>query len=216
MAYTNSNLQIVANDILKYKKNKLASLLALLSIVFNVLYFCMLYSFTSSFFSMWKIGISVIFTLVTLLAAFLASEGIKNYNKKYTIVLLVLAVVQIVRIFGLPLEALNHDKALAEGGQAALTGGYLFITNIETDLAYTLLLIWLALSAASLVASAVVGYLNCVRLESYNKKVESGEVDIDKTLRELDEEDERQAENVLSEVNISESEIKLIEEDENA
>lgn len=215
MANTNPNLQIVANDILKYKTNKIASLLALLSIVFNVLYFCMLYSFTASFFSTWKIGISVLLTLITLLMAFLSSEGIKNYNKKFTIILLVLAVVQIIRMFGLPLEALKHDNATAKGGELALTGGY-FFTTIKPGPAYTLLLIWLALSAAALVASAVIGYINCNRLESYNKKIESGEINIDKTLRELDEEERRQAENVVSEVNITENELKLIEEDENA
>lgn len=215
MANLSPNQQIVANDILKYKTNKLASTLALVSLLFNVLYFCLLYSFTASFFATWKIGLSVIFTLVTLLMTFLASEGIKNYNKKYTILLLVLAVVQVIRMFGLPLEALQHDLATAKGGEIALTGGY-FFTEITTGTAYTMLLIWLALSAAALVASAVIGYINCVKLESYNKKVESGEINIDVTLRELDEEDRRQAENVISEANVTENEVNLIKEDENA
>lgn len=222
MAKLSSNQQIVADDIQRYKLNKLASSLALLAIVFNALYFCLLYSFTTSnFFSTWEIGISVIMTLVTLLITFLASEGIKNYNKKYAIVLIVLAVVQIVRMFGLPLEALNYDlgvkETIAQGGSGilALTGNY-FFTEIESEAAYVFLIIWLALSAASLVASAVIGYINSVRLENYNKKLESGEINIEATLKELDEEDIRQAENVASEVNVTESELKLIEEDENA
>lgn len=202
-----SNQQVITNDILRYKLNKFASTLALASIVFNALYFCMLYGFTTEFFSSWKIGISVILTLVTLLITFLASEGIKNYNKKYAIVLIILAVVQIVRMFGLPLEALR-----SEGG---LEGVYFYVT-IKPSLAYTLLLVWLGLSAFALVASAAIGYINCLRLESHNKKVENGEVDIDATLREMDEEDERQAVNIVSEANVSEREIELIKEDENA
>lgn len=210
------NQKIISHDILKYKTNKLASTLALLGIVFNVLYFCMLYSFTNEFFSTWKIGISVVLTLLTLLATFLASEGIKNYNKKFGIVLLVLAVIQIVRIFGLPLEALRHDIELGVENElvgGALTGGY-FFKGIIPSVAYTVMVIWLVLSAAALIASAVIGYINSARLESYNQKVNSGEINIDDTLREMDEEDERQAANVLSEANVTENELKLVEEDE--
>lgn len=216
MSRLTPNQQIISNDILNYKTNKGASSLALLGIVFNVLYFCLLYSFTAEFFSTWKLGISVLLTLITLLMTFLASEGIKNYEKKYCIFLLVLAAIQIIRIFGLPLEALNHDISAAEtGGVIALSGEYFFV-EISYSAAYTFLVIWLVLAAAALVGSAAVGYINCVRLETYNKKIENGEVNIDNTLREMDEEDERQAANVVSEVHVTENELKLIEEDENA
>lgn len=222
MSNLTPNQQIIANDILKYKTNKFAATLALVGIVFNALYFCMLYSFTTNFFSTWEIGISVVLTLFSLLLIFLASEGIKGYNKKYTIVLLVLAAVQIIRIFGLPLEAYKHDvdAAVAQAaGQPgvlyALNGGYFFKT-ITYKPAFALLIIWLALSAASLVASAVIGYINCVKLEKHVKATENGEIDIDQTLRAMDEEDERQAQNVVSEANLTENEMKLIEEDENA
>lgn len=222
MSNKTPNQQIITGDILKYKLNKGASSLALLGIVFSALYFCMLYSFKTDFFKTWEIGISVILTLFTLLITFLSSEGIKNYDKKYCIVLLVLAVIQIVRIFGLPLSAYNHDVAeiaAAEesGGVAnlALTGGY-FFKNIMPETAFPLLIIWLTLSAASLVASAAIGYVNCVRLESHNKKVESGEIDIDRVLLEMDEEDERMAANVVAEADLSAIEKQLVEEDQNA
>lgn len=222
MSNKTPNQKVIESDILKYKLNKGASSLALLSIVFNALYFCMLYSFKTDFFKTWEIGISVIITLFSLLITFLSSEGIKNYNKKYSIILLVLAVVQIIRMFGLPLAAYKADlaemAAVAESGAVpsyALTGGY-FFTTIEPKAAYPLLVIWLALSAACLVGSAVIGYINCTRLEAHNKKVESGEVDIDLTLLEMDREDQRQAQNIVSESNLTQNEIKLVEEDKNA
>lgn len=224
MSRKTPNQQIVANDILKYKTNKMAANLALLGIVFNALYFCLLYSFKGAFFSTWEIGISVIITLFSLLITFLASEGIKNYKKKFCIVLLILAAVQIVRIFGLPLAALKTDLAERAAAAAAdpvrepvyaFTGGY-FFKSITPEGAYTFAVIWLALSAAALVCSAVVGYINCARLEAHNKKLESGEVNIDRTLLELDEEDERQAKNLVSESNLTETELKLVEEDKNA
>lgn len=222
MSNKTPNQKIIEGDILKYKLNKGASSLALLAIVFNALYFCMLYSFKTDYFKTWEIGISVIITLFSLLITFLSSEGIKNYNKKYCIILLVLAAVQIVRIFGLPLSAYRNDvaemAAAEEAGTVAnlaLTGGY-FFTTIMPKAAYTLLVIWLALSAVSLTGSAVIGYINCTRLEAHNKKVDSGEIDIDRTLIEMDREEERQACNIVSESDLTQNEIKLVEEDENA
>lgn len=190
-----SNQVIIENDILQYKTNKAASSLALLSIVFSCLYFCLLYSFRNKFFARFEIGFSVVLTLFTLLITFLSSEGIKNYNKKYCIPLLVLAVVQIIRIFGLPLQALNYDIANGVAGEVetgALTVRY-FGIDLIPSVAYVILVVWLCASAACLVLSAVFGYINCVKLEKHLKQVQSGEIDIDRTLKELDEEDARNA-----------------------
>ena len=183
------NQEIIHSDILRYKTNKLPASLALLGIVFNCLYFCLLYGYKTSFFSMWKIGFSVVLTLVFLLITFLASEGIKAYNKKFTIVLIVLAAVQIIRMFGLPLEALIHDTNLAEGEIRALGELRYFGIDLNSATSYTLLIVWLAASAACLVAAAVLGYINCTKLEKFQKKIESGEVVVENVLAEMDEED---------------------------
>ena len=179
------NQEILHNDIRRYKNNKFASSMALLSIVFNCLYFCLLYSFRDNFFGTWRLGVSVILTLVVLLVSFLSSEGIKNYNKKFAIPLLILAAVQIIRIFGLPLEALKYDVANAAN---ALEMRY-FGIDLSSAASYTIMVIWLAASAACLITSAVVGYINSVKLETFNKKIESGEVVIENTLAEMDKED---------------------------
>lgn len=179
------NQKIIQNDIMQYKTNKLPATLALLSIVFNCLYFCLLYGFGSPWFATWKIGFSVVLTLVTLLFTFLASEGIKNYDKKYTIFLLVIAAVTFVRIFGMPLEALKADSTVLETRY--------FGVDLSPALCYTFLVVWLAASVACLVASAVLGYINCLRYESHKKKLASGEVNIDVTLKEMDEEDAQKA-----------------------
>ncbi len=187
------NQEIIHSDILRYKTNKLPATLALLAIVFNCLYFCLLYGFRSNFFNKWEIGVSVIVTLVMLLITFLSSEGIKGYNKKFTIVLLVLAAVQIIRIFGIPFEALRFDVANEVTGvdeSAALYTRY-FGVDLAPWTCFIILTIWLCASAACLIASAVIGYINCVRLESFTKKVESGEVSVEKTIKEMDEEDEK-------------------------
>ena len=183
------NQEIIHSDILRYKTNKLPASLALLGIVFNCLYFCLLYGFKTSFFSMWKIGFSVVLTLIFLLVTFLASEGIKAYNKKFSIVLLVLAAVQIIRMFGLPLEALIYDNGLAPDAVHALGELRYFGIDLNSATSYTLLIVWLAASAACLVAAAVLGYINCTKLEKFQKKIESGEVVVENVLAEMDEED---------------------------
>ena len=181
------NQEIIHGDLMRYKSNKLASSLALLAIIFNCLYFCLLYSFRDKFFGTWRLGVSLIVLLVT----FLSSEGIKNYNKKYAIALLILAVVQIIRMFGLPLEALKYD--IKNGVASQLTGGALnmryFGIDLSPSVAYVILVVWLAASAACLIASAVIGYINSVKLENFNKKIESGEIVIEDTLAALDKED---------------------------
>ena len=173
--------QIVNTDIMRYKPNRLPAMLALLSLVFNVLYFCLLYGFKNSFFSNWKIGASVVITLITLLFTFLASEGIKGYNKKYCITLIVLAVVQIARIFILPLQALANDQTGPEN--LALSVRY-FGLDLSSEAYCAILIIWLSLSAACLIAAAVLGYINCTKLEKFNAAIESGEIDIDGALKE--------------------------------
>lgn len=187
------NQEVINSDIMRYKTNKLPASLALLGIVFSCLYFCLLYGFKTNFFSMWKIGVSVILTLLLLLVAFLASEGIKAYKKKFSIVLLILAVVQIIRMFGLPLEALNYDNGLAATDVHAFGELRYFGVDLSSAASYALLVIWLAASAACFVAAAVIGYINCVRLESFQKKIDDGEIVVEDVLAQMDAEDAAKA-----------------------
>ena len=209
------NQQIIADDILRYKKNKLASTLALLGLVFNCLYFMILYAFPRNEFYTFEIGFSVVLTLISLLAIFLSSEGVKGYNKTYSIVLLVVAAFQILRIFGYPLDGMKNNYLYAEGNNSL---GYFFdaVYPKDSTLFGTIMIIYLALSAGCLIASAVWGWIVAVRLEKFQKKLDSGEIVVEDTLKAMDEEDRRQAENVLSEANVTESEINLVKEDENA
>lgn len=205
------NQQIVADDILRYKKNKLPANLALLGLVFNCLFFMLLYAVKVSVvdgeatrFSDMTMGFSVILTLFVLLIAFLSSEGIKGYNKKFCIVLLVLAAFQIFRIFGYPLYGLKNDM---------LKVPYFSFNPTTSTAEFIIMVIYLCASAACFIASAVIGYFNCKKLENLEANIANGTIDIDATLKALDEEDERQAANVVSEINISDSEKKLVEEE---
>jgi len=193
------NQKIITNDISRYKKNKLAANLALLGLVFNCLYFMLLYGIKSvhTEFDSLRIGFSVILTLVFLLATFLASEGVKGYNKKFSIVLLVLAVWQIFRIFGYPLYGLKNElltvnyfwldlKYDPETGEALNTA---FVNTSE----FIILVVYLCASAACLIASAIIGWTRAVQLEKFQKQLDAGEISVEKTLKAMDAEDEAAA-----------------------
>lgn len=181
---------IISHDIMRYKKNKAAQILALLGLVFNCLYFMLLYGISGNFYyttgsenyaGLTLMGVSVILTLVILLTVFLSSENVKNYKKTYSYVLLAIAVIQVVRIFGYPLWGLKNQ---------ILTVGYFgfFPTPEQSWVEFTILTVYLCASAACLVAAAVVGWIQSVRLGAYMAKVESGEVDVMDVVKKLDAE----------------------------
>lgn len=184
------NQQIVADDILRYKKNKLAGSLALLGLVFNCLYFMILYSFPRNEFYTYEIGFSVVLTLAVLLATFLSSEGVKGYNKKFSIVLLVIAAFQILRIFGYPLDGLRENYLYSTGDK---TIGYFGYYPTSSTFFFVMMLIYLVASAACLIASAIWGYIVAKRLEIFQKRLDAGEIDVNAALKALDEEDAAKA-----------------------
>ena len=98
--------RFVKLDRMRYTKNSLSSGLALLAIVFNVLYFVSIYqSDKGTIYYTILIGASVLYNLIFMLMAFLSSEGVKNYKPGYSWLLAALGVGQIVRIFILPMQA---------------------------------------------------------------------------------------------------------------
>ena len=73
--------RIVKRDRMRYTKNTLSSTLALLGIVFDVLYFVSIYqSDVGTYYYNILIGASVLYNLIFMLMAFLSSEGVKNYK----------------------------------------------------------------------------------------------------------------------------------------
>jgi hypothetical protein len=138
------------------------------------------------------IGFSVLFTLVSLLVAFLASEGVKAYDKRYCIALLAIAAFQILRIFYLPLYGLTNGLLVINYfGLEETTPG---VNGIE----FAILVIYLCASAACFIASAVISYIKIEQLAAHVKAVESGEIDMDKVLAQADAE-EAAAKNAESE-----------------
>lgn len=130
-------------DRMRFTKNTQSSRLAYLAILFDVLFFISVYkSDVENYYYTIVIGASIIYNLVFLLVTFLASEGVKNYKKSYSWVMIVLGVIQIARIFIIPLNA--HNTVLAAG-------------PVMDTFQFIRLIIYLVASAACLFLSA---YLN--------------------------------------------------------
>ncbi len=109
------DVQTIQKDRLRYTKDKFSSMMALLAIVFDCLYFVSIYqSDVGNYYYTWVIGVSVVYNLVFLLAAFLASESVKNRRTGYSPVLIVLGIIQIARVFWLPMQA--HSTTVQVNG----------------------------------------------------------------------------------------------------
>ncbi|MCD8309519.1 MAG: hypothetical protein LUD19_06665 [Clostridia bacterium] len=181
--------QIIQTDVMRYKRNKTAANFALLSLVFECLYFMVFYSVNVTAFNTITIGISVVVNLCFLLVAMLAEEGIKAYNWKYSITLLALAVVQIIRIFYYPIKVLNTTTTDGD------IYTYFFWHTMQKGEFSAVMIIFLALSAACLVASAIFGYTRARKLEKFNKAIDEGSVSVEAALKDLDEKDAQEVAN---------------------
>ena len=206
--------KIVADDILRYKKNKLAQLFAILGIVFNCLYFCLLYAIPDANMRKITLGVSVVLTLVLLLLVFLSSEGVKGYNKKFSIVLLIIAAFQILRIFYYPLNGLLNNSLNGIG-----YFGYYPVDPADPNISvaaaaassnvyFAIMVIWLVASAGCLIASAVLGWIYASRLQKFQKKLDKGEISVEETLKEMDAQDAEHALHVDSSVELDFEEVE--------
>ena len=144
-------------DRMRFTKNSLASTMAVLAIVFDVFYFISIYeSNVGSWYYNILMGASILYNLVFMLAAFLSSEGIKNYKIGYSYVMIVLGILQIVRIFIYPMKA--HAATVTIQNEA--------VTVMETR-QFIFCVIWLAASAACLIIGAIIGMIRSRQLAAH-------------------------------------------------
>ncbi len=152
-------------DRMRYVKNTASSRLCYLAILLNVLYFVSIYkSDVGNWYYQILIGASVVYNLLFMLMAFLASEGVKNYQASYSWLLYFLGAGQIVRIFILPLQA--HNALVKIGGEEMLVMGNAQFIRVVA---------YLVISAVCLVAAAVINQTKCAALTGHLKSLEAKE-----------------------------------------
>ena len=134
-------------DRMRYTKNTFSSGFALLAILFDVLFFISIYeSDVGTYYYNILIGASIFYNLVFMLAAFLSSEGVKNYNIRYAWLMVLLGIGQIVRVFIYPMRAHAAVVTVQEQSVAVMGDGQFFR-----------LVAYLLLSAACLFIGAAAG-----------------------------------------------------------
>ena len=149
-------------DRLRYTKNTTSSRLAILAILFDVFFFVSIYkSDVGSYYYNILIGGSILYNLIFMLAAFLSSEGVKNYKRGYSYLLMIMGVIQIARIFIYPVNA--HAATITiRGVTEQVMGNAQFIRTI----------IYLALSAVCLIVSAIVNLQKSSMLKAHLASLE--------------------------------------------
>ena len=136
----------IRTDRMRYVKNISSSRLCYLAILLNVLYFISIYkSDVGSWYYQILVGGSIVYNLLFMLMTFLASEGVKSYQKNYSWLLYVLGILQIVRIFILPTQA---HQAVIKLGSAE--------TTVMQTPQFIRCVIYLAGSAACMIAAALI------------------------------------------------------------
>ena len=149
----------IKSDRMRYTKNSTSATLAYVAIFFNALYFLNIYhSDVGTFYYKIQIGFSVIYNLLFMLFVFLSSEGVKKYSMKYSIVLIAIGAMQVVRIFGIPLDALNSTAIVKR----------VEVPVMETK-QFVMCVIYLVASAIFAIAGGIIGIIKTKKLRDYEK-----------------------------------------------
>ena len=155
--------KLIQRDRMRFVKNSMCANLCYLGLLFDVFYFVLLDRCdVGSYFYTIQICASIVYNLLFLLIVFLSSEEVKNYNKRYSYILLAVGAMQIVRIFAIPMDA-HAATIVIDSVETVVMGDSQFIRSV----------IYLAISAVCLIASAVVNIIRCNTLEAHNKYLES-------------------------------------------
>lgn len=151
--------KLIKKDRMRYTRNKLSSSLVIVAILFDVFFFVSIYkSDVGTFYYNIIIGASIIYNLVFMLLAFLSSEGVKEYNEKYSYLLIVLGIIQFVKIFIIPFKAHNTIVVVSSVERRVMESGQ-FVRCI----------VYLVLSALCLLSAAIIGIIRSRELKEYLK-----------------------------------------------
>ncbi len=134
-----------------YTKNRLSAGLALLSVLFDALYFINIYeSDVGSWYYSILMGASILYNLIFLLTGFLSSEGVKNDRIAFAYIMIALGLGQILRIFIYPVRACTATVTIGDKVVTVMGRGQ-----------FTFCVLWLLLSAACMFAGAAVSINRC-------------------------------------------------------
>lgn len=159
--FSKQESRIIRLDRMCYKNDQLSRMLALLGLLANVFYFVTFYKLNNNWYYQIMIGVSIIYNLLFMLTVFLSSEGVKTYDRKYSVILMIVGVLQIVRIFIFPRMA--YEASTAAEAQMENTG------FMSTE-AYVALIVYLIISAVLLISSGLISFIKSSEKRKYENK----------------------------------------------
>ncbi|MCR4617496.1 MAG: hypothetical protein K5669_04830 [Lachnospiraceae bacterium] len=153
----------IKKDRLRYVKNKLSGNLAIISIVFNALFFVSIYkSNVGQYYYKPLIGASIVYNLLFMMIVFLVSEGSKNYSINYSYIAIPVAVLQFARIFVYPMMG-HRATTLTTGVEE----------QVMKDGQFIRVVIYLIASGVFLLLSAFIGIVKCKNLQKHIAEIEA-------------------------------------------
>lgn len=151
--------QFVRRDRMRFINNSQSASLCYLGILLDVFFFVSIYkSDVGTYYYNILIGASIVYNLCFMLAVFLASEGVKVYQRSSSYLLLVVGVLQIVRVFIIPMRA--HSATTVINGEEAL---------VMHDGQFFRVVAYLVISAVCLIAAALINLKKASELEAHMK-----------------------------------------------
>ncbi len=149
-------------DRMRYVKDQTPSLMAILAIVFDVLYFVLIYKINNDYFYTFMIGASIVVNLLFMLFGFWCSIEVKNYHGNFGYVMIILGVLQIFRIFVYPMNAHNAKYLSGE-----------LMLPVMSDGQFMQSIIYLGVSAALMIVGGLMSIKNSGTLKKYLDSIEN-------------------------------------------
>ena len=148
-------------DRMRYVKDSTPSNLAILAVVFGILYFVLIYKINNEYFYNFTIGLSVVTNLLFMLLGFWCSIEVKSYHGKFGYLMIFLGLVQIVRIFIFPMKA--HAAVSTVGDQTV---------QVMNDKQFITAIVYLVISAACMVGGGLLSMKNSKTLQNHLASLE--------------------------------------------
>ena len=173
----------IKTDIMRYKTNGISFWLCMLAIVLNVAMFLIIYT-TKSCTSDFELGIDLLVNVIFMLAVFLTAEKTKAYNKNAGFFAIGIGLVEILRIFWIPVKyhkmwlvwseetKLITETLTAQGKTPEEIATSLPILSGLNNVQFTWCIILLVAACLALIAAGIVAIIKSNKLSAHLAKLE--------------------------------------------
>ena len=160
-------------EMMRYRANSLSYMLGFLAIFMSLFggFIC----FNSMNAVTWVVLLKIAINVIIVLFGFLCCERAKSYNAKGSLILVALGVLNVVRIFWIPIYLMRGQAALNAGKTSDLVGNVVDVnlTKItgwlpaDGNFRAVLAIIFFVLAAVAFITAGVIGYIRSKKLSTY-------------------------------------------------